>query len=197
MNKTVTIFGLGAIGSNLGYNLFQAEPRLIINGIDKDIVEQRNLGNQIYSQPFVGQSKVDAFVAELYMRTQSMPKGKFIKAELGKDRLSLDGLFVDAFDNFKSRDILHQIAKSRNVESEIVHLGFGVIDKSLFGTIQWNGSFQTGQTDAPGQDVCQIPDATWWIKGAVAIMTLNVLNFLRKGEVKNLVIKPDLSTKNL
>lgn len=197
MNKIVTIFGLGAIGSNVGFSLLQSEPRLILNGVDKDIVEQRNLGNQIYSQPFIGQSKADAFVAEVYMRTQNMPKGKFVKAELGRDGPSFDGLFIDAFDNFKSRDALHTISKARNVNTNVVHLGFGIIDKNLFGTIQWNDAYQLGQTDAPGQDVCQIPDATWWIKGATAIMTMNVLNFLRKGEMKNLIIKPDLVTKNL
>ena len=197
-NKEITIFGLGAVGSNVGFLLQTADPWLVINGIDKDVVEQRNIVNQIYSQAFIGQSKVDAFVAEVFMRTQNMPKGKFVKAEIGKDKLNIKGdLLVDAFDNFKSRDNLHQAANARNVKIPIVHLGFGIVDKSLFGSVQWNATYQTGQIDGANQDVCELADATWWIKGATALMTKNILDFLRSGKIQSILIRSDLSTKIL
>lgn len=199
-NKEITIFGLGAIGSNVGFLLQTADPRLVINGIDKDVVEQRNIVNQIYSQAFIGQSKVDAFVAEVFMRTQNMPKGKFVKTEIkslqtGLDLGRGDALLVDAFDNFSSRDQLHKIAYK--FSKHIVHLGFGIVDKNLFGTVQWNETYQTGQTDGANQDVCELADATWWIKGATALMTKNILDFLRSGKIQSILIRSDLSTKIL
>lgn len=198
-NKEVTIFGLGAIGSNVGFLIQAAEPRLVLNGIDKDIVEQRNLINQIYSQAFIGQSKADAFVAEVFMRTQNMPKGKFIKADALKPETNKSyqifrssALWIDAFDNFRSRDVIHRMnLKTQN----IVHLGFGIVDKSLFGTVQWNEAYQLGQADGAGQDVCELPDAAWWIKGATALMTKNILDFLRTGKSQSILIRPDLSIK--
>lgn len=195
-NKSITIFGLGAIGSNVGFNLLAAEPNIVLNGIDKDIVEQRNLVNQIFSKNFVGQSKVDAFVAEVFMRTQNMPKGKYVKIEVGKDSFYTKAdLFIDAFDNFLSRDRIQTMA--RESKTCIIHLGFGAVKNDLFGTVQWNDAYKTEQSKSPNQDVCEIPDATWWIRGATAIMTKNILDFLRKDKMNNIIIYPDLSVRNL
>lgn len=198
MEHKILLCGLGVIGSNVGYNLLVADSDLELSAVDFDTVESRNLLAQTHSQQFVGQNKTDAFMAEVYMRTGKMPKGNFIAAKItAKDEKIFKGidLVIDTFDNYASRDLVHSFCKK--LGNPVVHLGFGFLDGKPVGTVLWNDAYQSGNDESGEIDVCELGQLTPWLKGATAIMALNVLDFLNSGKQKNLFINPDLSTKVL
>lgn len=198
MKRKILLCGLGVIGSNVGYNLLAADSDLELSAVDFDTVESRNLLAQTHSQQFIGQNKTDAFMAEVYMRTGKMPKGSFIAGKVtAKDENLFKGfdLVIDTFDNYVSRDLVHKFSKKAN--NPVVHMGFGFLADKPIGTVLWCDAYQSGKDDSNEIDVCELGQLTPWLKGATAIMTLNVLDFLNSGKRKNLFINPDLSTKVL
>lgn len=196
MEHKVLLCGLGVIGSNVGYNLLMSDSDLKLSAVDADVVEPRNLLAQTHSKQFVGQPKTDAFVAEIYMRTGKMPKGLFLKQKFTeKSTALLDKvtLVIDAFDNYPSRDAVQKLALSKPV----VHLGFGFLSDKPIGTILWSDLYRSSTDATKTIDVCEIGELTPWLKGAAAIMSLNIISYLHSGEQKSLFINPDLSVKIL
>ena len=59
----ISVFGLGAIGSNLLVQLVKQYPEIEYTGIDYDKIEERNIGPQAYFAGMVGQPKCMAIRA--------------------------------------------------------------------------------------------------------------------------------------
>lgn len=203
VNK-IAIFGLGAIGGNVAMNLILHDPFLQIIGIDRDVVEEKNLGPQVYARTDVGLAKIDGMAARLYDVFGAVPM-EFLKADVSKrmnekiDRIVLQSdLIIDAFDNYASRDCLHRLAMSVTKQRKpIVHLGFGMSAKRPVASILWNEKYLVGQTEDENAEVCDTRALSYWIKGAAGIMTHNVLRFINEGKITSSIIFHDFSVKNL
>ena len=59
-NKIITIVGLGGIGGNLCHLFKRQHPEIFLVGVDADVVEERNIGRQVYTSSDLGKSKAQA-----------------------------------------------------------------------------------------------------------------------------------------
>jgi molybdopterin/thiamine biosynthesis adenylyltransferase len=195
MNHRIAIFGLGTIGANLAKNLMLFDARLDLVVIDSDKVEERNLFTQLYWRTHLGQPKTDALLAMAYEVLGHFPEHLVTLNRRVDDKFSgASGatLLVDAFDNFKSRDILHGLAKKRHIP--VVHLGFS---PEFIATILWNDKYVPNQSGVEGQDVCEVREMSWWLQGVVAIMTKNILDFLQTQKMSSQLIDRNFQIKKL
>lgn len=200
----ISIFGLGAIGGNVAMNLLLHDPLLQVIGIDRDVVEDRNLGPQVYARADVGLNKIDGMAARLYDVFGDVPM-EFLRANVDRrmnanvDRIVLSSdLIIDAFDTYTSRDCLHRLAKSvTKQQNPIVHLGFGILQNKPVASILWNDVYVPGQAEEENSEVCDVRALTYWIKGVAGIMTHNVLRFIAEQKSMSSLIFSDFSVKNL
>lgn len=195
MNHRVAVFGLGAIGANLAKHLILADERLELIAIDSDKVEARNLFTQPYSRTHLGQPKTDAFLAMIYEVLGDFPERLVTLNRRVDDKFAGTReatLLIDAFDNFKSRDLVHELAKRSRVP--VVHLGFS---PDFIATILWNDKYVPNQSSVEGRDVCETREMCWWLQGVVAIMTKNLLDFLQAGKTVSQLIDRNLQIKKL
>jgi len=188
--KEILILGLGAIGSNVAKNLILADENLIINGIDKDRVEKRNLFTQVYRSRHVGQPKAVAFQMEIAEKTGMQPHGKFILTELKKSGLDyfnrLD-LIIDCFDNWQSRIYAQEYAE--RMKCNILRLGFDFINDKPLATSLWNHKPEDSNYKGKTIDVCDLQEWSYWVAGVAGIFTGEVLNFIRRKSQRDLLIK--------
>jgi hypothetical protein len=202
MNHRVAIFGLGAIGANLAKNLILADARLDLVAIDSDKVEERNLFTQPYSRTHLSQPKTDAFLAMIYEVLGYFPERLATLNRRVDDKFTgarEATLLIDAFDNFKSRDLVHGLAIKSRVP--VVHLGFS---PDFIATILWNDKYVPNQTTqgpfgdgVEGRDVCEVREMSWWLQGVTAIMTKNILDFLQAGKTASQLIDKNFQIKKL
>lgn len=177
-SKTVHICGAGALGSNLAVNLMRSGFRKIVV-IDKDRVEEQNIGTQVYSMDDVGGQK-----AELLRNMISRDLGEDITAHASEltaqnSAKLLKGaeLVVDVFDNTASRKLIYDYCKEKNIHC--LHAG---VNES-FGELRWNEGYRV-PADA-GLDVCDYPLARNLILMVVAIASELLVNFILNGEKRN------------
>jgi molybdopterin/thiamine biosynthesis adenylyltransferase len=172
------ICGAGAIGSNLAVNLCRSGFRKL-SVIDKDRVEEKNVGTQIYSLDDVGGKK-----AEILRNIIFREVGEEINAhsvELSEKNVGklLKGckLVVDAFDNTASRKLITEFCR----ENSIACLHTGVNES--YGEIRWNETYRV-PSDA-GLDVCDYPLARNLILMVVAVASEVLVNYFLKEEKRN------------
>jgi len=191
----VAVFGLGTIGANVAKNLILADERLDLIVIDSDKVEERNLFTQPYSRTHLGQPKTDAFLAMIYEVLGHFPErlatlNRRVDEKFSGAREAT--LLIDAFDNFKSRDLVHGLAIKSRVP--VVHLGFS---PDFIATILWNDKYVPNQAGIEGRDVCEVRETSWWLQGVVAIMTKNVLDYLQNKKTASQLIDKNFQIKKL
>lgn len=174
----IHICGAGALGSNLAVNLMRSGFRKIVV-IDKDRVEEQNIGTQVYSLDDVGGQK-----AELLRNMIFRDLGEDLEVhaeELSEKNVAklLKGasLVVDAFDNSASRKILYNYCREKNIHC--LHAG---VNES-FGELRWNESYRV-PSDA-GIDVCDYPLARNLILLVVAVASELLVNFILDGQKEN------------
>jgi molybdopterin/thiamine biosynthesis adenylyltransferase len=195
MNHQVAVFGLGAIGANLAKHFILADERLDLIAIDSDKVEKRNLFTQPYARTHLGQPKTDAFLAMIYEVLGHFPERLVTLNRRVDDKFAgahEATLLIDAFDNFKSRDLVHGLAIRSRVP--VVHLGFS---PDFIATILWNERYIPNQSGVEGRDVCEVREMSWWLQGVVAMMTKNILDFLQTQKMSSQLIDKNFQIKRL
>ena len=159
-----------------------------MTAIDRDKVEKRNLGVQIYDASTVGATKADAFLSTIYSVIGDVPPN----LKTHKSLITVDtdfwnyNLIIDAFDNYESRDLL--VGKASNV----VHLGFS---PDLAATVLWDDAYKSHKSGGAA-DVCEWQEYRWWLHGVTSLMTMNILKFLADGSKRNMVIEKNLTFSN-
>jgi len=184
--KTVVVFGLGAAGSNLLYNLVHAHPGLSYAGVDFDVVEPRNYetGTQLYSKIDANRPKTQAMHRILQTARGKQMTGYAIRIESSGQIENLagepgDSLLVDAFDNPESRNLFLDIDEGYDV----LHVGFSPL---LTGEAVWSESYSEMTPDKAGTfDVCQMRVARSFIQALTAIAALVASEFIDKGTKRN------------
>jgi molybdopterin/thiamine biosynthesis adenylyltransferase len=166
----ISVFGLGALGSNLLLQLARQFPDSSFLGVDYDKVEERNIPIQAYFLEQVGMKKVDAMnvVLRRYLRRPKYtPQQQYIQSLVTEFE---DDLVLDCFDNVASRRFLKGASKN------VLHIGF-----SPFYTAEciWDHEYDLpGDVDPKANDVCQMQDAVGFIHFTVNAALLNISRFV-------------------
>jgi molybdopterin-synthase adenylyltransferase len=172
------ICGAGALGSNLAINLVRSGfARITV--IDRDRVEEQNIGTQVYSLDDVGALKADILRNLIYREV-----GEEIEAraeeltERNVAKLLKGASFViDCFDNSSSRRILFEYCRQHSIHC--LHAGFN----EGYGEVRWNEFYRVpGDT---GLDVCDYPLARNLILLVVAVASETIVNFICRAEKRN------------
>lgn len=154
--QNIIFFGAGAAGSNTLLNVVRDLPEINIFVIDYDKVEERNIvaGTQPYTKSDLNKYKVQALSMIVYSTSKTGKRiGSFnMKINSLEDIKSLNfdwenDLFIDCFDNFESRSIIHGFSKN------ILHIGFS---NSLTGEVCWDEGWHvpSNKSKANEVDIC-------------------------------------------
>jgi molybdopterin-synthase adenylyltransferase len=175
----VLICGAGAIGSNLAVNLARMGiTKLTV--VDKDRVEEHNIGTQVYGIDDIGAKKSECLrnliFREVGEEIVSVPQ-ELTERNAGKLLHGFD-LAVDAFDNSASRKILFDV--SNQSKSVCLHVGLS----GEYGHVHWNESYIV--PGGANDDVCDYPLARNLIMIVMAITSESIVRYLLNGEMKNL-----------
>jgi molybdopterin/thiamine biosynthesis adenylyltransferase len=144
------ICGAGALGSNVAVNLARLGWRAL-TVIDKDRVEEHNVGTQVYSVEDVGAKKVDMLRNLIYREVGEeivVHGDELTGRNIGK-LLRNAQLVLDTFDNSASRAMLKEYCASNGVHC----LHAGVNDG--YGEVIWNEKYLVPNDE--GLDVCDYP----------------------------------------
>jgi molybdopterin/thiamine biosynthesis adenylyltransferase len=180
----VLICGAGAIGSNLAVNLARMGMRNLTI-IDKDRVEEHNIGTQIYGIDDVGAQKAESLRNLIYREVgeeiavvaQELTDRNASKLLRGFD------LIVDAFDNSVSREL---------ISDQAARAGYACLHAGLNGSysqVQWNDSYIV-PSDA-NDDVCEYPLARNLILIVVALTSEAAVRYCLAQERLNLSVTLD------
>jgi len=171
----ITICGAGAIGSNLAMNL----ARMGVNKltlIDRDRVEERNIGTQVYSVSDVGGRKAEILRNTLYRELGTDCKA--VVQDLSDTNLTklLKGaeIIVDAFDNSVSRKALFEFSQKQS--TPCLHAGVN----NEYGEAVWNEDYRVPSDE--GEDICDYPLALNIIMFVVTIASESLIRFLQSAE---------------
>lgn len=174
----IHICGAGALGSNLSLNLIRSGFKNLFV-IDKDRVEEHNISTQAYSLDDVGGKKAELLrnmifrelAEDIQARTDELTDknaGKLLKGA---------SLIVDAFDNTKSRAVLHTYCQANKVDC--LHIGVN----GDFAEIRWNEKYKVPSDQ--GLDICDYPLARNLILLTVAVSSEALVNFVLNAKKEN------------
>src|SRR5271169_1902364 len=129
----VALCGAGALGSHLADNLARQGFRQL-RVIDRDRVEEHNVGTQLYGESDVGAWKVEVLRQRLFRATGVEIEA--IRKELGdrsaRSLLQEGGLVVDMFDNSASRRLVQE--HCRALQLPCLHVGL----YADYGEVIWD-----------------------------------------------------------
>ncbi len=171
----ITICGAGALGSHLTEHLArQGAQRLTV--IDRDRVEEHNIGTQIYDESDIGAWKAEVMRArcfratgiEIEAVTKELSERNVTKLLRGAD------LVLDTFDNSASRRLVTEHCRSQQLAC--LHLGMN----ADYGEIKWNEGYRV-PADVVEGNACEYPLARNLILIVVALGCEAILRFLLEG----------------
>lgn len=169
-DRRLTICGAGALGSQLADNLARQGFRQL-RVIDRDRIEEHNVGTQLYGESEVGAWKVEVLRQRLFRATGVEIEG--IRKELtdrsAKSLLQDGGLVIDTFDNSASRRLVQE--HCRALKLPCLHVGL----YADYGEVIWDERYRVPQ-DVAG-DVCDYPLARNLVLLAVAVASEVLLRY--------------------
>src|SRR5262245_13586648 len=131
--QRLTICGAGALGSQLADNLARQGFRQL-RVIDRDRIEEHNVGTQLYGESEVGAWKVEVLRQRLFRATGVEIEA--IRKELSdrsvRTLLQDGGLVIDTFDNSASRRLVQE--QCRGLELPCLHVGL----YADYGEVIWD-----------------------------------------------------------
>jgi molybdopterin/thiamine biosynthesis adenylyltransferase len=170
----VTLCGTGALGSHLADNLArQGFRRLRV--IDRDHVEEHNVGTQIYNEADVGAWKAEVLRHRLFRAAgvEIEPIVKELSERNARTLLKESDLVVDTFDNSASRRLVQE--QCRALRLPCLHVGLF----ADYAEVVWDELYRVPED---GQDdVCDYPLARNLVLLAVAVAAETILRFVLEG----------------
>jgi molybdopterin/thiamine biosynthesis adenylyltransferase len=178
--KSIAVYGLGAIGSNLLVQLAKQHPEIEFHGIDFDKIEDRNIRTQAYFLEHVGLPKVDAMrvVLSRYLRK---PKYKPFNLKIDRpEKVGRQDLILDCFDNSDSRDLF------KHVKGDVLHIGFSPLYSA---ECIWNERYDVpNDVDPTKNDICSMSDAVPFIHYVVNLAALNISSWIAGGPKRDFLV---------
>lgn len=170
----LTLCGAGALGSLLAINLArQGFGSLRI--IDRDRVEEHNIGTQIYSEADIGAWKAEVLRNRIFRATGTEAEAvtKELVARNVHTLLKGADVFVDTFDNSASRRLVQESCRTQRVAC--LHVGLS----ADYAEVIWDEHYRV-PADVLG-DVCDYPLARNLVLLAVAVASETLLRFVLEG----------------
>lgn len=180
----IAVCGVGAVGSNLAVGLArQGFGGLTL--LDRDRVESRNFGTQVWGEGDVGLFKAeclrnrlfDELGLEVMAHTRELTPGNAGKLLRGAD------IIVDSFDNAEARRAVQDHALSRG--TACLHVGLN----TDYAEVIWEDRYlvPSGQ----GEDLCDYPLARNLIQLSVAVACESLVRFIASGDRQDYTITMD------
>jgi molybdopterin/thiamine biosynthesis adenylyltransferase len=173
-SKPLTLCGAGALGSLLADNLSRQGFRLG-KVIDRDRVEEHNIGTQLYGEAEVGVWKVEALRGRLFRAVGVEIEG--VSRELTERNASSllkgSGLVVDTFDNFAGRKLVQDRCRAEAIPC--LHVGL----YADYAEVIWDESYRVPRDVAV--DVCEYPLARNLVLLAVAVASDTLVRYVLEG----------------
>ena len=184
--KTLTIVGVGALGSHVVQLVRNVEASLKV--IDFDRVEMKNTQSQFHGKTGVGQAKVAAlkqvmqFLFGMKIETNSnklVPEN--VDALLGKSDLVLDCL-----DNGASRRVIQNYVRANSIPC----LHGAVAPDGQFGRVVWDESFTIDDEAGVGAATCENGEHLPFLAITSAYIAHAVKEYLKSGQKIGFSISP-------
>jgi molybdopterin/thiamine biosynthesis adenylyltransferase len=186
----LTLCGAGAIGSLLVDNLARQGVRPW-KVIDRDRVEEHNVGTQLYGESDVGAWKVEVLRNRLFraVGVEIEAVAKELNERNARGLLKGSGLVLDTFDNSASRRLVQD--QCRALQVPCLHAGLF----ADYAEVIWDEGYRVPR-DVAG-DVCDYPLARNLVLLSVALASEVVIRFLLDGvrsdwsaTLRDLAIRP-------
>jgi len=189
--KTVTIVGMGALGSHL--LLFGRNLGVNFRVIDFDKVESKNVQSQFHTKMGQGKNKAKALQTALQGMFGIQVSAMTSKL-MGNNRVQLlseSDLIVDGTDNFKARDILQEYAQ----EFEVPCLHGCLSADGQFARIIWTEDFRPDEEDVEGEATCEDGENLPFHAMAGSVLAEVVKAFLKSGTKRSWQLVPGVLTR--
>lgn len=190
MTRTVTVVGVGALGSHLVQ--FLRSEDLGIRVIDFDRVEQKNVHSQFHGKPGVGKKKVDSLKQSmqfLYGRRVETFCCKLVADNV--ETLLTGDLIVDCLDNGASRTLIQQWVRYAGLPC----LHGALAPDGAFGRVIWDESFVIDSEAKQGLETCEDGESLPFIAITAAYLARAVQVFLSTNEKIGFSISPGGSVR--
>jgi molybdopterin/thiamine biosynthesis adenylyltransferase len=173
-SQRLTLCGAGALGSNLADNLARQGFR-DVRIIDRDRIEEHNVGTQLYGESDVGAWKVEVLKQRLFRATgiEIEAHRKGLDDRTAKSLLQDGGLVVDMFDNSASRRLVQEHCRALNLPC--LHVGL----YADYAEVIWDEHYRVPQD--VGGDVCDYPLARNLVLLAVAVASEVLIRYVLTG----------------
>jgi molybdopterin/thiamine biosynthesis adenylyltransferase len=170
----ITLCGAGALGSLLADNLARQGVRSW-KVIDRDRVEEHNVGTQLYGQAEVGAWKVEALRNHLFRAVgiEVEAVAKELTERNSRTLLRGSGLVIDTFDNSAARRAVQERARAEGVAC--LHVGL----YADYAEAIWDQTYRV-PGDVAG-DVCDYPVARNLVLLAVAVASEAIIRHVLQG----------------
>lgn len=172
------VCGAGALGSNLVAHLCRQGFKNI-TVLDRDRVEEQNIGTQVYAIDDIGGLKAE-ILRNLIYREVGEDINAISKELTDKNAAKfLDGfdIVVDSFDNSVSRRVVTDVCKGADIPC--LHIGVN----GDYGELRWNEKYIV-PSDA-GDDICDYPLARNLILLVTAVAGEVLIRFILDGNKEN------------
>lgn len=177
--KTITLCGVGAIGSYLSL-LLASQGFLNLRITDKDRVEERNIGTQLFTQQDLRAYKVDVLRKYLYKKCKARiePYTVELTYENAASLLRNSDAVIDTFDNSKSRRIVKEVCEELDIPC--IHAGMSA---DGYSEVVWNENYVV--PDDIGMDLCEYPMALNLIFMTTALTAEAIITFIHNNDKKS------------
>jgi molybdopterin/thiamine biosynthesis adenylyltransferase len=172
------VCGAGALGSNLVAHLCrQGFKKMTV--LDRDRVEEQNIGTQVYSIDDIGGLKAEILRNLIYREVGEDIEAisKELTAKNASKYLNGFDVVIDSFDNSVSRRVITDVCKETN--TPCLHIGVN----GDYGELRWNEKYIV-PSDA-GDDICDYPLARNLILLVTAVAGEVLIRFIVDGNKEN------------
>ena len=168
----IVICGAGALGSQLADNLAR-HGAAGLRVIDRDRVEEHNIGTQIFDRCEIGASKAETVAARVFRATGAEIESynKTLDEKTVAKLLRGADVVVDCLDNSDGRALLTNYCRAQNVDC--LHLGVN----TDYGEAKWNENYLV-PGDVAGVGACDYPLARNLLLLVVAMGSESLLRCL-------------------
>jgi len=175
---SLTLCGAGALGSLLADNLARQGFRRW-KVIDRDRINEHNVGTQLYGEAEVGAWKVDALRNRLFRSVgiEIEAVAKELTERNARSLLKDSGIVLDTFDNSAARRLVQDQCRLARVPC--LHAGLF----ADYGEVIWDESYRVPQD--VGGDVCDYPLARNLVLLTVAVASEALVRCVLGGAKEN------------
>lgn len=184
--KTVTIVGIGALGSHVVQ--FLRNSQATIRVIDFDRVEQKNTSSQFHSVTMVGKSKVQSLQQTMNFLYKAKLEGVGHKLTALNTEQLLGGsdLVIDCLDNGVARRLVQGFVRAKGIPC----LHGALAADGGFGRVIWDEQFTIDDEGTGGAATCEDGEHLPFIAVVSSLIAKSAQDFLRHGTKRGYQIHP-------